>query len=132
MEDGEVIGPPKFESWRCAYFCCFVSYSTTFRVCASCFRVVFKFVTQNQQCVLKWLVCFESFRVVLRKIVVFKNDPEVSGSGRGASPTYSEPYLIHFGTKYRKSPKIHNYEHPYKNQVNFVAPCRSTLGGGIN
>ena len=34
-----------------------------------------------------------------------KNDPEVTGSGRGASPTYPGPYLTHFDENRLK----HNY-----------------------
>ena len=37
--------------------------------------------------------------------VLSKNDPEVSGSGRGASPTYSGPNLIHFEQTHKKLPK---------------------------
>ena len=36
------------------------------------------------------------FRDFWRKMTCSKNDPEVSGSARGASPTYPGPYLTHF------------------------------------
>ena len=41
-----------------------------------------------------------------------KNDPEVSGSGRGAPPTYQGPYLTHWGKQIENPIKIqkHNYQ----------------------
>ena len=53
----------------------------------------------------------DMFRVVWRNMFFFpKNDPEVSGSARGASPTYPGPYLTNFDENRLK----HNY---YKKSI---------------
>ena len=89
MEDGEVIGPRKFESWRCASF-------------------LFVWILR-----INWfsgLWTFREFSDIFRDFwrtnsFFSKNDPEVSGSARGASPTYPALYLTFFDENRLK----HNY-----------------------
>ena len=88
MEDGEVIRPPKFESWRCTSF-------------------LFSWFLRNNRFSGPWMFhdFSDIFRDFWRKNTFSKNDPEVSGSARGASPTYPGPYLTHFDENRLK----HNY-----------------------
>ena len=52
-------------------------------------------------------------RHLYRKQKIYsKNHPEVSGSGRGASPTYQDLYLSHFGKKQKPTKK-----NDYKNLI---------------
>ena len=92
MEDREVIRPPKFESWRCTSF-------------------LFLWFPRKKRFSGPWTFhdFSDIFRDFWRKTTFSKNDPEVSGSARGASPTYPGPYLTRFDENRLK----HNY---YKNQ----------------
>ena len=65
MEDGEVIGPSKFEPWRYAFCVCMIFQQ----------KMVFRPVD-----VVMFFCC--------RATDFSKTDPEGSGSGRGASPTH--------------------------------------------
>ena len=70
---------------------------------------------------------FRRFPRFVTKNDFFQKCPRSVWEWSGGIPDLFRAIFDPFRETNRKSPKMNNYENPYKNQVNFVAPCRSNI-----
>ena len=112
MEDGEVIGPRNFESWRCASF------------------LFVWFLRRNWFSGLWTFHDFsDMFRDFWRKMSFSKNDPEVPGSARGGIPDLFRAIFDKcWQTKNGNHVTTDYYNNSYKSCLNYSVNSMLSMG----